>query len=396
MTTTIRLLSLKPRQDRGDYVSRVYPRCSNISLANTTRTSTGNYTLNKTAGYIANLVNEAIYGRRERAQTFQIDTPTNAITQSAQQQMAADALFDRALEWLEQHDTIPVFYTARVAGQDALLTAGTTIHVTTTTIVDGEAVYVIDDDFNITEARNYLNDAGMLEAELDLAAIERGIITDTKVLADTVMRVQRSGMGGGGVTVVGGTGGISYEAGPDIALTDTTIQRAGNRVLLFHGSGALLGDYAADSGGLNSALAAAASRDVVEIPAITITGDVSVPEGVILRGIGWNSIIIGAVTLGDDSGLEHLHIYQTVDSDDDVIGVIGPASGTAIMRDVQISLTQAGAGKALGLLSNGGTLRAYGCEVWVQGAAGSAWAAAAATGGTIELNHGQVKAWRTG
>ena len=186
MTTTIRLLSLKPRQDRGDYVSRVYPRCSNISLANTTRTSTGNYTLNKTAGYIANLVNEAIYGRRERVQTFQIDTPTNAITQSAQQQMAADALFDRALEWLKQHDTIPVFYTARVTGQDALLTAGTTIHVTTTTIVDGEAVYVIDDDFNITEARNYLNDAGMLEAELDLAAIERGIITDTTVLADTV------------------------------------------------------------------------------------------------------------------------------------------------------------------------------------------------------------------
>ncbi len=195
MTTTIRLLSLKLRQDRGDYVSRVYPRCGNISLANTTRTSTGNYTLNKTAGYIANLVNEAIYGRRERTQTFQIDTPTNAITQNAQQQMAADALFDRALEWLGQHDTIPVFYTARVTGQDALLTAGTTIHVTTTTIVDGEAVYVIDDDFNITEARNYLNDAGMLEAELDLTAIERGIITDTTVLADTVMRAQRGGMG---------------------------------------------------------------------------------------------------------------------------------------------------------------------------------------------------------
>jgi hypothetical protein len=309
--------------------------------------------------------------------------------------MAADALFDRALEWLKQHDTIPVFYTARVVGQDALIAAGTTIHIVTTTTVNGEAVYVIDDDFNITEARNYLNDAGMLEAELDLAAIERGIITDTTVLADTVMRAQRGGGVGGGVTVVGGAGGISYEAGPDIALTDTTIQRAGNRVLLFHGSGALLGDYASDSSGLNSALADAAALDVVEIPAISITGNVSVPAGVILRGRGWNSIIIGAVTMGDGAGLEHLHIYQTVNSGDDIIGVIGPTSGTAIMRDVQVSLVQEGAGKALGLLSNGGTLRAYGCEVWVQGAAGSAWAAAAATGGTIELNQGQVKAWRT-
>jgi len=65
------------------------------------------------------------------------------------------------------------------------------------------------------------------------------------------------------------------------------------------------------------------------------------------------------------------------------------------MRDVQVSLTQAGGGKALGLLSNGGTLRAYECEVWVQGGTGSAWAAAAATGGTVEVNQGQVKAWRT-
>ena len=114
-----------------------------------------------------------------------------------------------------------------------------------------------------------------------------------------------------------------------------------------------------------------------------------------LRGQGWESILAGTLTLGAAAAAEDLTVYQNVDNSSDIIGVIGPASGAATIRDVRVWLYQAGAGKALGLLSNGGTLRAYECEVWVNATAGSAWGYAAATDGTIEMNQGQVRAWRT-
>ncbi|NLF03313.1 MAG: hypothetical protein GX601_20305, partial [Anaerolineales bacterium] len=75
--------------------------------------------------------------------------------------------------------------------------------------------------------------------------------------------------------------------------------------------------------------------------------------------------------------------------------LLGPTSGEATARDVHVSLTHTGTGKALGVLGLGGTLRTYGCEVWVEGGDGSAWAAASADAGEVELNQGQVKAWRT-
>jgi hypothetical protein len=184
------------------------------------------------------------------------------------------------------------------------------------------------------------------------------------------------------------------DAGADIRVTDSTVvSRAGNGVLLFSADGTVLAEYAATSTGLGNALTAASSGDIVEFPAVGITANVTVPAGVTLCGMGWNSVLTGALTLAAGACAEHLRVYQSENDMDDVIGVIGPASGTATIRDVQISIVQAGNGKALGLLSNGGTLRAYECEVWVNGAAGSAWGVAAATGGTVEINQGQVKAW---
>jgi hypothetical protein len=195
----------------------------------------------------------------------------------------------------------------------------------------------------------------------------------------------------------GGGGGFQHAltTGADIDISaGNVIQRKGTGILLFSGGSALLGEYAHSGAGAIAALAATASGDVVELPAGTVTGDVTIPAGVTVRGMGWASIINGMVTLGDGSRLEHAQVYQSVNTSNDIIGVVGPATGEATIRDVQASITQAGSGKALGLLSNGGTLRAYECEVWVHGNASSAWGMAAATGGVVEMNQGQVKAWK--
>jgi len=186
---------------------------------------------------------------------------------------------------------------------------------------------------------------------------------------------------------------VALTPGPDIDITVATLQREGRDVLLFSGSGALLLDYPGVIVGLLAAAGASVAGDVIEMPAGTIVGDFAVPAGVILRGRGWQSILEGQLTLGAGAGAEHLKVFQDVDTADDIIGIIGPATGEATIRDVQVSLNQAGAGKALGLLSAGGTLRAYECEVWVSGATGSVWGIAAATGGIVEMNQGQVRAW---
>ena len=97
---TIKLLSLKPTQDRSDYVTRVYPRASGISLAVTTRVASGNYALDAAAGYIVNTAAEALYGRRERPVTFTLDLPTGRDTDDESKVLAANALYDKGLEGL--------------------------------------------------------------------------------------------------------------------------------------------------------------------------------------------------------------------------------------------------------------------------------------------------------
>lgn len=146
---------------------------------------------------------------------------------------------------------------------------------------------------------------------------------------------------------------------------------------------------------LTGALGAGAAGDVVLLPACEVAGDHVVPAGVILVGRGRGSVLTGALWLEDGTSAESLDVVRTADDSDDLVGLLGPSSGEATARDVHVSLTHTGMGKALGVLGMGGTLRCYGCEVWVEGGDGSAWAAASAAVGEVELNQGQVKAWRT-
>jgi hypothetical protein len=192
--------------------------------------------------------------------------------------------------------------------------------------------------------------------------------------------------------------GLTVGEGPGIDVVGATVGLGGDTVLLYDAGGDPVREYAADATGLAAALAAAASGDIVEIPAGTITANPTIGAGVTLRGRGWASIINGYVLGGVNSKLDNCKVYQSVNTSSDIVGVIGPdAAGTFYVRDVFIELIQAGAGKALGALARGGA-GAYlelqgGWRIRVNGGTGSRWAYDASDGSAVILNHGNVKGW---
>lgn len=196
----------------------------------------------------------------------------------------------------------------------------------------------------------------------------------------------------------GADAGLTVSAGADIRTSAGTVSRAGNGVLLFSGSGALLAEYANDATGLTAALAAASSGDIVGDWVGTITANPTIPAGVTLRGRGWASIINGYVKGGPGSMLDNAKVYQSVNTSDDIIGVMGPdAAGLMIVRDVFVELIQAGSGKALGTLARGGVgafLEWKGnYRIRIYGGDGSRWAYDGTDGAKVIMNHGNVKAW---
>ncbi len=104
-----------------------------------------------------------------------------------------------------------------------------------------------------------------------------------------------------------GDGAITYVEilnqlveGPDIDLvnsgTEIIVGRAGNVLLLFDRDGAVLREYTATDAGLTEALAAAATGDVVWLPAGTITGNHTIPANIEVAGLGYNSVLSGVIT----------------------------------------------------------------------------------------------------
>jgi len=207
-----------------------------------------------------------------------------------------------------------------------------------------------------------------------------------------------------GSAVVGGGPGdpdtITLETDNSIGEThthklDIDLVELGHIILIAVADGSMTDYGVAEDDTLTAALAAAEDCDVVWLPACEVSGDHTVPAGVTLRGLGLASVLTGALWLEDGASVATLAITRTASGSDDLVGLLGPDSGEATARDVHVSLVHMGTGKALGVLGMGGTLYCYGCEVWVLGGDGSAWAAASADAGEVELNQGQVLAWRT-
>ena len=155
--------------------------------------------------------------------------------------------------------------------------------------------------------------------------------------------------GGDGYGIYGGNGdctlvGEGYPAGSAGPVYGDNIARTTLDALvqLHNASDAVMGVYAFTSAGLDLALAAAVSGDVILLPAGTIDGDHTVPAGVEVVGRGReNTVLSGQITLGDGAVLRNLSVTRTASQAGDLIGVVAPASGMAYVVGCDIQVENA-------------------------------------------------------
>lgn len=157
--------------------------------------------------------------------------------------------------------------------------------------------------------------------------------------------------------LIGGSSGSAGDAGADIRIIGNTIQRAGNGTLLYDAGGDPVREYAFTEAGVTEAFADSAVGDVVELPAGTLTGDVTVPAGVTLRGMGAATVIAGAITL--KGRLKACRVTRTANSGDVLAGIVaGSVGDEGILDDVTIDVQNSGGPAYAVYMAAGGDITA--------------------------------------
>jgi hypothetical protein len=88
----------------------------------------------------------------------------------------------------------------------------------------------------------------------------------------------------------------------------------------------------------------------VIVPTGTISGNFTIPAGVMVVGFGReNTIIAGEVTGSDGASIESLKVENSVSSGDDVYALVGTISGIFEVYDVVANACNQGAGDAYGI-----------------------------------------------
>lgn len=152
---------------------------------------------------------------------------------------------------------------------------------------------------------------------------------------------------------------VEIGEGPGTDVTGTspnqTVGLGGDTILLYDSGGAPVAEFAATDAGLTAALAAATAGDVVELPAVTITGGPWTVANGTLRGHSrFGSVLDGQVTLSDGTEMENLTIRRTANDSTTIYGVVCPvAPGAACVTNCTIRVVQNGAGDGYGILSYG-------------------------------------------
>jgi len=159
-------------------------------------------------------------------------------------------------------------------------------------------------------------------------------------------------------------------------------------IVVYHADGSAPESFDADSAGFTSAIAAAATGDIVLLPPATITGDHALAADVEYVGAGREATILtGQITLVDGTVVRNLSIIRSVSSSSALIGLLN-SSGTAHAYGVTISVTNSGAGDAIGAQATGGTLTLYECKATATASTGTG-IGTYSTGGTITQIGGQ-------
>lgn len=136
--------------------------------------------------------------------------------------------------------------------------------------------------------------------------------------------------------------------GPGIDIVGRTVGLGLDTVLLSHGDGTPAVEYAT----ITLALAAASSGDTIYLPPGTFTEDITIPDGVIVRGSEMNSsIIAGQVTFAGDGWLSDAAVVISANDAATYAGVWAPdvLNKVGFIDHLFIMVVQAGAGSGYGI-----------------------------------------------
>jgi hypothetical protein len=163
-------------------------------------------------------------------------------------------------------------------------------------------------------------------------------------------------------------------------------------------------DYNPNLTGLNSAIAAAAAGDIIWIPACTISGSITIPDQVEVRGMGaGKTIVAGQVRGGLYSVLSGVTIVRSTASGSAVYGILAPALGDLVIEngypspgsafqviDSAVRINNTGAGDAYGFSTEaGGSL--YLEQVRVEAVAAEALGYAGIYTASFAMLHGSAR-----
>ena len=297
------ITELSESADTTETVTRLFPFSGDgIGLHGTTRTAPSGYVRGTSPdgnAFLEHTAGIAAFGTIERWAEFAEISAQQSQTISTHAAYTANAVFDKALEYLRQHSVTARQYSLSVARFAALLRPGDTIHVVYHEYVDGVRTVRIDSvadarPLHILGATLRVDAAGVGTIGLDVSTIDRKAMTDADVVVN--MARERRSAGANITNIVQGALGAAPPpqppiAGADIWVSAFQVSRAGNHVLRFSGAGHLLAEYAT----LAAALGAAAIGDVVEWSAGIRAENVTVPAGVTLRGADREGCVLTGV-----------------------------------------------------------------------------------------------------
>ncbi len=137
------------------------------------------------------------------------------------------------------------------------------------------------------------------------------------------------------------------------------ISRTLNAILLYDSGGAAIAEFPFTSAGLELALAAWTSGDVIFLPAGTISGNHTITARVV--GLSrFGSILSGQITAGSGGSIENLSINRNASSASPLIGLLNSESGTFRIHNCHIEVENTGVGGARAIdISYAGIVEAW-------------------------------------
>lgn len=183
------ITSLREVSDAAELLTRVIPHGAGnggvvLTLAAITDAAPTGYTVDAALNYVKRDASETTYGRIERTLDFKDIAPLSNTT--ADIQAAANMLLQACVEHLRRYGQPQKFYDVGLSKVDQILRVGTTLPLVYRVLVDGVAVYDLNNTFNIIEARNQITDAGIHTTGVTISTIDRLPQSDNEFLAATI------------------------------------------------------------------------------------------------------------------------------------------------------------------------------------------------------------------